>query len=452
MDSRGEGFRQVLDSTRVPRALYWVLGLIALLLVTDGYGTQSIGFVAPVLIKVWGVKKAALTPVIALGLVGVMIGACGATPLADKIGARRILIACAVLYGVLMTATVLVTDISGLILMRILTGVALGGAMPTGIALVSEYSPTRLRATLVTVAVCGFSLGGALGGAVASLAIGHFGWQSVFFIGGVAPLLLTPLLFLSLPESLPLVLAGKASARAMAMVRGLAPGWTPAVSAAYESRATVPGNPVLGLFADGLAGPTLLIWVLFFMNLMVLYTLSSWLPTIMTGAGLPLATANFATSFYQLGGAFGGLLIAFLCDRFSSRYVLPITFIGASISCFLIGSAGVNPTLIVTAISAAGFCVVGGQSAANAFVGNYYPSQVRASGIGWALGIGRLGTILGSYVIGALIAGGVEAHTLFEICAIPGLFAALAIWLVARNKPSGARVAPVGVEPVNVKA
>jgi AAHS family 4-hydroxybenzoate transporter-like MFS transporter len=208
----------------------------------------------------------------------------------------------------------------------------------------------------------------------------------------------------------------------------------------------------VGLFADGLAMPTLLIWVLYFMNLMVLYTLSNWLPTIITGAGLSLGTANFATSFYQLAGVFGALLIAIFCDRFGSRVILPVIFVGASACCFLIGSAGVNPTLVVAAISAAGFCVVGGQSAANAFVGNYYPSHIRATGIGWALGIGRLGTILGSYVIGSLIAAGVGAHALFEICAIPGLFAALAIWLVARNRPFNARVVAVAAEPINLKA
>ncbi len=452
MDSRVDGFRQALDSTKVPAALYGVLGLIALLLVTDGFGTQAIGFVAPVIGKAWMLKKGALTGVITMGLVGVMIGACGVTPVADKIGARRILIACALGYGVLMCGTALVTDLNSLLWMRFLTGMALGGAMPAGIAMVSEYSPTRLRATMVTVAVCGFSVGGALGGFVASMAIKTYGWQSVFLIGGVAPLLLTPLLFLFLPESLPLILVGKASQRALNVVQRLAPNWSPAASAAIEQKPAIAMNPVLGLFSDGLALPTLLIWVLYFMNLMVLYTLSNWLPTIITGSGLSLGTANFATSFYQLAGVFGALLISFACDKFGSRIILPVIFLGASTCCFLIGSAGVNPTLVVAAISAAGFCVVGGQSAANAFVGNYYPSHIRATGIGWALGIGRLGTILGSYVIGSLIGAGAEAHTLFEICAVPGLFAALAIWLVARKRSIHVSPTLVAAEPVNVKA
>jgi AAHS family 4-hydroxybenzoate transporter-like MFS transporter len=448
MDHRVDGFRQTLDAGKAPAFLYAVLGLVALLLMTDGFGTQAIGFVAPVIGKAWALKKGALTGVITMGLVGVMIGACGVTPLADKIGARRILIACAVAYGVLMAATALATDLTSLLWMRFVTGVALGGAMPAGIALVSEYSPSRLRATFVTVAVCGFSIGGALGGFAATLFIKSYGWQSVFLAGGIVPILLTPLLYVWLPESLPRVLLGKAGAMAMASVGKLNPRFTHA--AAPPEGDITSQVPVVGLFQDGLTGPTVLIWILYFMNLMVLYTLSNWLPTIITGAGLSLGTANFATSFYQLAGVFGALLISFLADNFGSRVILPVIFVGASLSCFLIGAAGVNPALVVAAISAAGFCVVGGQAAANAFVGNYYPSHIRATGIGWALGIGRLGTILGSYVIGTLISAGAEAHTLFEICAVPGLFAAVAIWMVAGKRTHASSV-PSAAQSANVK-
>src|SRR6185312_14660585 len=251
-------------------------------------------------------------------------------------------------------------------------------------------------------------------------------------------------LWLWLPESLPLVTAAKAGARPMAAARKLAPAWTPSPAAADEA----PGHaPVLALLQDGLATPTVLIWVLYFMNLLVLYTLSNWLPTIVTGAGMPMSTAIAAASFYQLGGMVGGLLFAFCCDRFGARLTLPLIFLGTSVFCFLIGAAGQNPSLVVGAATTAGLFVIGGQAAANAFVGNYYPSHVRASGIGWALGVGRLGGILGPYLIGMLIEGGAEPRTLFELCAIPGLFSAAAIWFVARKGSTAPapRVAPDGV-------
>ncbi len=452
MGGRVDGFRHTLDASKVSGFLYVVVALVALLLVTDGFGTQAIGFVAPVIGKAWALKKGALTGVITMGLVGIMIGAGGVTPLADKIGARRILIACALAYGVLMAGTALVGNLSALLWMRFFTGVALGGAMPTGIALVSEYSPSRLRATMVTVAVCGFSIGGALGGVVATTAIQSFGWPSVFLIGGIAPFLLAPLLFFFLPESLPRVVQGKVGPRPMVAVRKLAPAWTPHAAPIPEMAGSAAEHaPVVALFADGRALPTVLFWIVFFMNLMVLYTLSNWGPTIITGSGLPLSTANSAISSYQLAGVPGALLMSFLCDKIGSRLVLPAIFVGASAACVLVAAAGANGGLVVAAISAAGFCVVGGQAAANAFVGNYYPSYIRASGIGWALGVGRLGTILGSFVIGKLIEAGAEARTLFEICAVPGLFAAVAIWLVARNGTAAAP-APIAVQPANAQA
>lgn len=439
MAGRIDGFRQTLDTQKVSPYLYAVAGLIALLLITDGFGTQAMGFVAPAITKAWALKPGALKGVISMGLVGVMIGACGVTPVADKVGARRILIACALAYGALMAGTALVKGLDSLLWMRFVTGVALGGAMPAGIALVSEYAPTRLRSTMVTVAVSGFSIGGALGGVIAALVIQRFGWPAVFVVGGVAPVLIAPLLWLWLPESLPLVTAGKAGARPMAAVAKLAPAWTPSPAAPEP----VSGHaPVVALLQDGLATPTVLIWVLYFMNLLVLYTLSNWLPTIVTGAGMPMSTAIASATFYQLGGVVGGLLFAFCCDRFGSRLTLPLIFLGTSVFCFLIGAAGQNPGLVVGAATTAGLFVIGGQAAANAFVGNYYPSHVRASGIGWALGIGRLGGILGPYVIGMLIEGGAAPRTLFELCAIPGLFSAAAIWFVAR-KGGAAPAAPV---------
>jgi AAHS family 4-hydroxybenzoate transporter-like MFS transporter len=448
MDARIASFRQALDARKTSSFHYWLLLLVALLLITDGYDTQSIGYVAPALVKAWGVSRPALAPVFSLGLFGVMIGAIAMTTLADKLGARRIILACAGLYGVLSLATALVTDISGLQIMRFLTGMALGGAMPAAIALISEYAPTRVRATMVTVGVCGFSIGGALGGVVATAAIGNYGWQAVFVVGGIAPLLLLPVLAFTLPESLPRLLTGKAGARAERVLHKLVPGWTP--PPAGEVKAQPFGLPVAGLFADGRAMPTLLIWLVFFMNLLMLYTLSNWLPTIMTSDGVSMKAANFATTFYQLGGAFGGLLIAFLCDKLSVRSVLPLVFLGASVFVYLIGTVGGDPTLAVIIIGAAGFCVVGGQGAANAFAGNYYPSEIRNSGIGWALGIGRLGSILGPLLVGWLIKQGVETKTLFQLCAIPGLFSAAAIWLAARG-PSEKSAAALVASPADLK-
>ncbi|MGC4028328.1 MAG: aromatic acid/H+ symport family MFS transporter [Steroidobacteraceae bacterium] len=439
MDARIERFRRILDSRNPSKFQYALLLLIALLLLSDGYDMQAIGYVAPALVDAWGVERPAFAPIFSMGLFGVMIGAMTMTPLADRIGGKRVLLGCTGVYGVLTLATALVRDVDALLLLRFATGIFLGGAMPNAIALVSEYAPTKMRALMVTIAVCGFSIGGAAGGVVATTMIGAFGWQAVFVVGGAVPLLILPLLILYLPESLPRLLSGKADARALKVLEKIAPGWTPQVDtdAGADAAASAPHRaaPVIGLFQNGLAPATSLIWVVYFSNLLILFTLSNWLPSIITLDGLPLQTANLATTFYQLGGTFGALLIAFLCDRFRAHRVLAFTFLGACASVFLIGSASGNPTLIALTIAAAGFCVVGGQNATNAFVSNFYPSDIRASGIGWALGIGRLGSILGPLLVGAAIAAGVETRTLFQFCAVPALVAAAAILLVGRVRP-----------------
>lgn len=384
-----------------------LVGLITLLLVSDGYDTQAIGYVAPALAAAWGVERSAFGPVFSIGLFGVMIGALCVSMLADRVGARRVLLACALVYGLLTLATPLAGTIDALMAMRFVAGIALGGAMPTAIALVADHAPIRLRALVTTIAVCGFSIGGALGGVAATAMIADFGWQSVFIVGGIAPLVLLPFLYIFLPRTRPDVPA--------------------------HHQPSTRRFPVVGLFADGLTPSTLLLWLVYFMNLLVLYTLSNWLPSIITLNGLDLAMANLATTFYQLGGTVGAVLIAALCDHFRPQRVLAVTFAGAAAAVFLIGAAGAQPVLVVVSVAAAGFCVVGGQNAANAFVGGFYPTDVRASGLGWALGVGRLGSILGPLMVGALLAGGTPTRTIFELAAIPAAVAACAIWLVGRR-------------------
>ena len=431
-DPRIESFRAAADQRPITGWHIRILALLVLLLVADGYDTQAIGYVAPALVDAWGVKRSALGPVFSAGLFGVMIGSLTMTPLADKVGIRRVLIACAGLFGILSICTAFAPNLNALLALRFITGVALGGAMPSAIALVSDYAPSRIRALTVTIAVCGFSLGGAFGGVAATVAIADFGWPAVFMIGGIIPLVLTPLLAMWLPESLPRLLAGRGSeAERQRMVDRLAPGWTPPPEVAAE--AAPPQAPVAALLSGGLAVSTLLIWTVYFMNLLNLYTLSSWLPTILHGDGVSIGMANFATTFYQLGGTIGALGLAVLCDRFKSQNVLAIAFCCAAVAVFLIGSAGGDPVLLVSFISAAGFFVVGGQNTANAFVGGFYPSHIRATGIGWALGIGRIGSILGPLLIGALVAKGVDTATLFRLCAIPALIAAICVFLVGRT-------------------
>ncbi|MDE2063678.1 MAG: MFS transporter, partial [Bradyrhizobium sp.] len=255
----------------------------ATVLLLDGFDTTAIGYVAPALAKEWHIGKAALGPVLSAGLFGLMIGALLLGPLADRIGRKKIIILSTLAFGIGTLITSLVNDVNTLLAIRVLTGLGLGGAMPNTVALTSEFSPHRRRATMVMVMFVGFSIGAALGGFLAAALIPQFGWRSVFVVGGVAPLLLAPVLAFRLPESVRLLaLTGRANAR----VAGLISRINASVRFTAGTRFVVnepelKGVPVQHLFSDGRMLATLLLWVVFFMSLLNLYLLSSWLPTVL---------------------------------------------------------------------------------------------------------------------------------------------------------------------------
>lgn len=432
MDPRIAAFRTVLDRQPLCRFQTCLLALVVLLLVTDGYDTQAIGYVAPLLMGLWHVPRASFGPVFSVGLVGLMLGAMIFTPFADRYGARRILLWCTAVYALLSLATALAPSREALLVLRFLTGLGLGGAMPNAISLVSEYAPTRIRTLLVAVAVCGFSLGGALGGAIAAAVMADLGWQSVFIAGGLVPLIAFPFLVRGLPESLPRLLADPAPhTRLRAVAAQVAPGWDPATSTGAAAVRPNPGFPLRLLFADGFGRSTVLIWLAFFCNLLLLYFLANWLPSVVHASGLSVEAANLITAIYQGGGTVGALVLAWVCDRTGrAQPVLACASLGAAVCCFLIGAAGMSTPALIASAAGAGFCVVGGQIAANAFVGNYYPAAMRATGVGWALGMGRFGSIFGPLIGGVLIGYDMPTPTLFSLFALPALLAAVCLLLI----------------------
>ena len=415
----------------------------AAVLFLDGFDTQAIGYVAPALAKDLGLSKGVLGPVFSAGLFGLMIGALIFGPLADRVGRKKIIVLSTLAFGIGALVTSTVQDVNALLAIRFLTGLGLGGAMPNAIALTSEYSPRRRRATMVMIMFCGFSVGAALGGLLAAAIIPQFGWRAVFVVGGVAPLLLVPILALRLPESVRfLALTGRANARVAELLRCINPkaALAPATQFVVQEPGLA-GVPVLHLFRSGRTLPTLLLWVVFFMSLLDLYLLSNWLPTVLNDLGASISTAAVAGSMLQVGGVVGTVVLGSVIDRFSFRALALVYFI-AIFAVAAIGQLGHSIAFVTMAIFAAGFCIVGGQIAANALAANFYPTSMRATGVGWALGIGRVGSIVGPLVAGAILEMklfglGLGTASIFMVAAAAALCASLAAFGLSRLIRSG---------------
>ena len=444
---------EYIDSQPVGGFQIRLLLTCAAVLFLDGFDTQAIGYVAPALAKEWGLTKSALGPVFSAGLFGLMIGALVFGPLADRVGRKKIVILSTLAFGLGALATAFVQDVSFLIIIRFLTGLGLGGAMPNAIALTSEFNPRRRRATMVMIMFCGFSVGAALGGLLAAALIPQFGWRSVFVVGGAAPLLLAPILALKLPESVRfLALTGRANDR-VAQLLGLV---NPKATFAPATRFVVDepelaGIPVLHLFKGGRTLATLLMWVVFFMSLLDLYFLSNWLPTVLNDLGASVPQAAAIGSMLQVGGVVGTFALGSIIDRFSFRALALVYFV-AVFAVGAIGQLGHSVTFVTMAIFAAGFCIVGGQIAANALAAGFYPTSVRATGVGWALGIGRVGSIVGPLVGGALLTMKWSAGEVFVAAAAAALCAALAAFSLSRLAGLGGSGRGAPDRPVSFKA
>jgi AAHS family 4-hydroxybenzoate transporter-like MFS transporter len=421
IDQRGVGNFQIM-----------VAVLCGLAVFMDGFDTQMVGFVLPAIAKSLHVAPAALKEVALSGLVGLLFGALIFGIVADRIGRRNVIIFCIAWFGLCMALTPTASSADGLKVWRFLTGLGLGGAMPLAIALTAEYSPQRSRATVVMMMFFGFSFGAAVAGFATGFLVERFGWEAVFYAGAVLPILFAPVLIATLPESIRvLALRGNENVRIAGILKRIDPTRTLSAATRFIIREEkAEGLPVQHLFRERRAVSTGLIWIMFFMNLLCLFFLTNWLPTVISAAGLSVGTAANIAALLQIGGCIGTLCIGPLVDRFGAFAVLSLGYIGAAVFIAAIGLSVAVVPMLAAAIFAAGFCIVGGQNAMNALASIVYPTAIRSTGVGWALGIGRIGTLVGTFMGGLLLEMQLAVPIIFAIAALPALVTATATFFL----------------------
>ena len=432
-----------LDEQPFSRYQKLILWLCFLIVAIDGFDTASIGFIAPAIRAEWGLSPAALAPLFGAGLFGLMAGSFLFGPLADRYGRRPVLVFSVAFFGAASLLSAWSTDLTMLLVLRFLTGLGLGGAMPTSVTMTSEFCPQKRRSGLVTLMFCGFTIGSALGGLAAAQLLHLIGWRGVLVLGGVLPLLLVPVLLLALPESLRwLVLKGRDQARIHAIVRRIAPTLASLPRLAVTDK-KLAGSPMAELFRPGILKGTLLLWSTFFMSLLIIYLLSSWMPTLLSGNGLSLSNASLVTMMFQVGGTVGAILLGRWMDRYSPHKVLSIAYLAAAGCIVVVALSGSSLALLVLAVFGVGFGVSGSQVGANALAAAFYPTSSRATGVSWAAAVGRSGSVLGSMAGGLMLTLKLDNETIFFLLAIPAVLASLALLAMGRLLRARSPAAPV---------
>ena len=384
-------------------ALCFIVALI------EGFDLQAAGTAAAGLRQSFALDPKMLGWVFSAGILGLLPGAFFGGWIADRIGRKKILITAVLLFGLFSLCTAYVESYSSLLLVRFMTGLGLGAALPNLIALCAEAVSEHNRGTAISFMYCGVPLGGALAAAVAMFSSEH--WQTTFIIGGLAPLLVVPLMALLLPES-------TAFRKQHSATDNLRPSTTQA------------------LFGEGRARNTLALWLSYFFTLTVMYMLLNWLPSLLLEQGFSKSQAGMVQMLFNIGGALGSLLGGLLLDRCNKFKVVLFVYAG-----LLVALAGVGLSIGIVPMSIAGFAaglfVMAAQLVLYALAPQSYPTAVRATGVGAAVAIGRLGSVAGPLAAGQILAAGAGTSGVL-LATSPGLvIAALSILtVIARSRSS----------------
>lgn len=420
-----------LDTLKFNRFHRQLVIVGSLLCTLAGYNAQVIAYVVPLALKEWQLTPLEAGTMISYGFLGLMLGAAGFGMVSDRLGRKKTTIIAVILLCVFSAAAAFAPSFRIFCFLRFLSGLGIGGVVPLTVTLVSEFSPSGIRARLMTAVGTSFTIGWALAGLFAMFLVPNFGWRSVLLIT-ILPLFLLPLIRSSLPESVRFLAGRKRYDDAIKEIRriekivGLRPvAWE---AGSFAQAAPLAGSGFKELLHPGLRVMTILVWCTYLFCYLALYGLSSWLPSILANSGFSLIKSYGYTVVQSLGATAGGFLLGCLMDTVGRKWGLCLTFLLGGLSVLLFGAVSSDASLLLAGL-ATGIFLVGVPPALHVVANEIYPTQVRSTGAGWAYAVGRVGGIAGPVIGGFVQMAGFTFYEFFVVFSLPSFLCVLLVAL-----------------------
>lgn len=433
MDSSTLNVNRIVDEAKFTPFHFKVLFWCLLIIIFDGYDLIIYGVALPLLMEEWSLTAIQAGMLASAALFGMMFGAMIFGTLSDKLGRKKTIMICVSLFSGFTFMGAFADSPTQFAVLRFIAGLGIGGVMPICVALTSEYSPKRMRSTLVAIMFSGYAIGGMMSALLGAWLVADYGWEVMFYIAGI-PMLLLPIIWVMLPESLMFLTKEGRNDEAKVVLKKLSPQTSITSASTLTLDEPIKGDdaPIRALFLRNRGFSTVMFWIAFFMCLLMVYALASWLPKLMIQAGYSLGASMVFLFALNIGGMFGAIGGGALADRFHIKPVLTVMFSGGAVALILLGYNSPQAVLY-TLIAIAGATTIGSQILLYTFVAQYYPTTVRSTAMGWASGIGRIGAIVGPVLTGALLTLELPHAMNFLAIAIPGAIAAISIMLVNLN-------------------
>jgi len=429
---RAPTIHEIIDQRPMGRFQIWTMALCGTVIVLDGFDTQSIGFLAPSMAESLRIPIKNFGPIFVFALIGLMISSMLSGPIADRWGRKWPIVTCTLVFGLFAMLTARCTTFDQLLACRFLTGLGLGGALSNSVALMSEYAPKRLLAVIVSIMFCGMPAGAVLATRVSAVMLPRWGWQSVFYAGGVLPLTLSLLLIAILPESVRYLEVSGANQRKISKILArISPELANAPVSRSQHQDRRRKAPVINLFTEGRAAGTILLWIPYFMNLLMLYFIVFWLPALLRQTGKPVSAGITAIMLFSIGGIAGSFIEGGFMNRWGAFPVLLTEFLCTTALIASLAYSNSFP-LMMTITFVLGFVVQGAQGGLSAVAATFYPISIRSTGIGWCLGVGRIGSIVGPMLGGIMLKLNWTPREILLAGSIPALCAAAATFTSLR--------------------